>query len=212
MLKGGEKTMRKLIMAGLVLTVTILFSACEANPDSGQKQDGTAASASNTTVDTSVTTGASSLSETIGAAEASEAPDTTSGKTKVVITPPDGWESFESAGILVSYQKGTATFSLKEEPYFRSETLNEVVEEAKDVFNNCFEGLEYRETENISIDVTDAVKLPFTCEVSQMKMKYEIVYFFVDNVVYGITMGDLKDSFEGNAAEFGKILNSIKLK
>lgn len=140
--------------------------------------------------------------------------DSTTGKkeVKVVVSAPDGWEAVESIGFLAHYSKDGASFMVKQEPY-SGDNLDKVVQEAKEIFENSFDNVEYAgEPENITVDGREAEKLIFTCEVSGLQMHFQYVFLFIGTDVYVITLGSSADSYNVFAADFEQFLSSINFK
>lgn len=131
-------------------------------------------------------------------------------ETKILITPPTGWEENTSSVLPVQYMKNTASFMVKKEN-FSGKTLEDVVQEAKGYFEGSFDEVTYiGQPEKISVGGIDAQKIIFTCKVSNMQMKYEYVYLFVGADVYAITFGDLASSFDSLSADYAQILTDIR--
>ncbi len=131
-------------------------------------------------------------------------------EVKISIVPPEGWKPVEGSVLQVHYGNETASFMVKTES-FPVDSLDSVVEEAKDIFTSTFDDVQYiGEPERITIDGKDARKFTFTCEVSSMKMKFEYAYLYVGNEVYAITFGDLADHFDSLISDYEKILSDIK--
>lgn len=131
-------------------------------------------------------------------------------ETKILITPPTGWQPVTGSVLPVQYMKNTASFMVKKEN-FSGKTLEDVVQEAKGYFEKSFEDVKYiGQSEKISIGGIDAQKIMFTCKVSGMQMKYEYVYLFVGDKVYAITLGDMANTFESLSADYEKILKDIR--
>jgi len=132
------------------------------------------------------------------------------GEARISVSPPEGWEASDSSGMLYRYQKGTASFMLKEESHFTAGTLDTVVDRARDIFDGAFENVQYTgEPESIAVGGVDASRFGFTCELGGIIMRYEYVYLIADGHVYAITFCDLGDTFDANTADFDAILRSV---
>lgn len=185
--------MKKLIALCLSLIMTIMLGSCgtkKSSSDSkkpiGEVEDSSNTPAANTT-DTKET----------------------QKEAKIVISPPEGWNQNVGSVLPVHYMKNTASFMVKKEP-FNSENIDDVVKEAKGIFESTFDGVKYAgEVENITVDGIDARKMIFTCKVSSLQMKYEYVYLFVEGSVYAITFGDIENTFDSLCSDYEKILNDI---
>ncbi len=131
---------------------------------------------------------------------------------EISVTVPDGWEPVEGSVLSVQYMKNTASFMAKKEN-FSSKDLDEVVKEAKTIFEKIFDGVEYiGNVETIQVDGKDARKFIFTCEISGLKMEYLYAYTLVDNQIYAITFGDLTTTFDNLSSDYNTILGNIKFK
>jgi hypothetical protein len=129
---------------------------------------------------------------------------------EIITVTPEGWSPVEGSLIPVQYGKNTASYMIKEEG-FRGATLDEVVEEAFTAYKNAFDNVQLvGEVEPITIDGIEARKLTFTCEMSQMEMKFLFVYLFVEGKVYAITFGDLAETFDELSADYETILGQIE--
>jgi hypothetical protein len=131
---------------------------------------------------------------------------------KIEILPPSGWEPVEGSVLPVQYMKSTSSFMVKKED-FQSKAIDDVVSKAKETFESAFGKITYiGEPESIMIDGNDARKIIFTCEVSNMQMKYEYVYLFAGGSVYAITFGGPSDTFDSLSADYDQILTDIRFK
>lgn len=180
--------MNKLIAIGLSLILLVAFSACGTQKSSSENKKNT--------------------NEVQNPGNTSD--KKTQGEVKVVITPPAGWNPVQGSVLPVQYLKNTASFMAKKEN-FTGKNIGDVVKEAKEIYSRSFKDVKYvGEVENITIDGKEAGKIIFTCNISNMQMKYEYVYLFVDEKVYVITFGDLEKTFDSLSADYEKILNDIK--
>ena len=128
----------------------------------------------------------------------------------IAVSPPDGWEPVEGSVLSVQYMKNTASFMVKEEP-FTSSTLDDVVDEASEIYKNTFDDFAVLgDAESITIDNKEAKKLTFTCVVSNITMKFCYVYLFVEGKTYVITFGDFSESFDSLSSDYETILSNIK--
>ena len=150
-------------------------------------------------------------SNTVSSSEApSQTAGSETGEVTIQITPPEGWAPVAGSVLDVQYMKNTASFMVKAES-FASDTLEAVVQEALGIYEGAFDNVEAQgEPEKITVDGRDAMKLVFTCDISNMKMEYEYVYLFAGGSIYVITFGDLTDTFNSLAADYEAILNSIQ--
>ncbi len=179
--------MKKYIVLFVILVMTITQCACET--DNNKNVDKT----SDKIVD--------------------KIPDKTeskSGEVSITTSMPDGWEKNEESVLAVQYSKGTASFMVTDEP-FSSKTLDEVVNDAADIFGNTFDNFtKVGEIESLTIDGKDAKKLTFTCTISSLNMKFMYVYLFAADKVYAITFGDMESSFDTLTEDYNSILSSIR--
>jgi len=183
--------MKKLIALCLSLIMTIMLGSCGTQKSSSdsKKPIGEVEDSSNTPT-----------------ANTTE----TQKEAKIVISPPEGWNPIAGSVLPVQYMKNTASFMVKKEP-FNSENIDDVVKEAKSIFERTFDNVKYAgEVENITVDGIDARKMIFTCKVSNLQMKYEYVYLFVEGSVYAITFGDIENNFDSLCSDYEQILNGIK--
>ena len=180
--------MKNILGIGTLLVAVFLMAGC-----------GPTDKSQGTSTDTSATNDATNTTDT----------QATSGTITAVV--PEGWTKVEGSTIPVQYMKGTASFMAKTE-YFKSTNLDDVVKEALAVFQESFNGVTVTgEAQSIKVDGLDARKFVFTCNVSQIPMKYMYVYAMADGGgVYSITFGDLADTFDSLSADYESILSQIK--
>lgn len=181
--------MKKFIIMVLSLTLVLLLSAC-----------GTQKPTSKTKTPSKE------------AATADNTPVTKKTDIKIGITPPAGWNPVADSVLQVQYMKKTASFMVKKEA-FNSKSIDDVVKEAKEIFNSSFKEVKYiGETDKITVNGTDARKIVFTCNISGFQMKYEYVYLFAGGDIYVITFGDLAETFDSLSADYNQILKNITFK
>ncbi|AGA68814.1 hypothetical protein Desdi_1303 [Desulfitobacterium dichloroeliminans LMG P-21439] len=184
--------MKKLMVLCICLILMAALSACSSQKTPAQDQK-------------SVSQGQSDPS-----AQAASPATAQTAETKILITPPSGWEKVTGSVLPVQYMKNTASFMVKKEN-FSGKTLEAVVQEAKGYFEGSFDNVKYiGQSEKISIGGIDAQKIMFTCMVSKMQMKYEYVYLLEGTDVYAITFGDLASSFDSLSADYEQILSNIR--
>lgn len=128
---------------------------------------------------------------------------------KVIVELPDGWEQVKGSVLEHQYMKNTASFMVKTEN-FTNNTLDDVVNEAIEIYTKIFADFKTQIPEKISIDGKEARKLTFTCTVSNMDMKYFYVYLFAGGKTYVLTFGDLLNSFDSLSEDYEVILDSIQ--
>ena len=132
---------------------------------------------------------------------------------QIEIIPPSGWEPVAGSVLPVQYINNTTSFMVKEESYFQSTTIDDVVVEAKAAFENTFDEVAYiGETESITVDGNDAIKILFTCKISDIQMKYEYVYLLIGGAIYAITFGGPSDTFDTLSADYEQILSDIRFR
>lgn len=192
--------MRKIISVCLGMLVILMLCACNAqNPVlSGQPSTG------------NQTASSEAPTESPADSESPAESDSPQEKVSITVQPPSGWKPVEGTVLPAQYMKNSASFMAKEE-YFSGKTLDEVVDEAKQIFNGAFNAVKYEgDTEAVTIGGKDAVKLLFTCTVSGVQMKYEYVYLFAGGTVWAVTFGDMAGTFDLLADDYQKILESIR--
>lgn len=143
-------------------------------------------------------------------AVSTQQPDVQQKNVEIAIDPPDGWEPVDGSVLPVQYLKSTVSFMVKEEK-FQGKTLDDVIIEAQEAFENAFEDVKYEgDATTVTIDGKDARQMLFTCTISGMKMKYEYVYLFAGGKVYAITFGGPADTFATLSADYAQILKDIR--
>lgn len=132
------------------------------------------------------------------------------GEVTIKVTMPAGWTKNTASVLPVHYQKDTATFMAKEEP-FESDTLDAVVTEAVGYYKDAFDDFSVEgEAEPLTVDEKDARKLVFTSAFGGIKMKFLYVYVFAADNTYVMSFGDLADHFDQLSGDFDSIINTIK--
>lgn len=191
--------MKRFVLISFILFSIILFAACgsqDSAVDSTPPEDAAGSETSENVTETK---------------PVSSEPGTPDGDLKVTVTAPDGWEFRETAGIPINYSKDGASFMIKEEPY-SGNTLDEVVEQAKGIFEGSFDNVQYiGGVQDLTVAGMDAKKFVFTCEVFDIGMKYQNVFFFVDRDVYVITCGSTEEAYDSCAADFERLIESVRL-
>ena len=150
------------------------------------------------------------------ASEISASSGSTSGTTpitsseKLHVTVPDGWNKVEGSVLEHHYMKNTASFMVKKENFYK-DTLDDVITEAKSIFQKTFSDYKDVHMENSKVAGKDARKLVFTCTVSNLSMKYMYVYLFIGSDTYAITFGDQQSTFDNLSADYDTILNAMTI-
>ncbi len=136
--------------------------------------------------------------------------DTIPKTVKPTVTVPEGWEPVEGSVLDFQYAKDTASFIMKTEN-FDSTNLEAVIPEAKAIFEDAFDNVEFiGNTEDLQVDGRDAKKIVFTIEMMGVGMKYMYIYTVADGDVYAITFGDLSSTFDNSTSDYQTILESIR--
>lgn len=183
--------MKTILMLGLSFMLIITASACGTQNAPVEKQKPAEVQASANT-------------------QTNPAPIANKAETQIKITPPSGWNPVAGSVLPVQYQKNTASFMVKKEP-FQGKNLDDVLGEAKKAFEKSFDKVRYDgDAQSLTVDGQDARKIVFTGVVSGMNMKYECVYLFKGKDVYVITFGDLANTFDALSADYKQILADIR--
>ncbi len=131
-------------------------------------------------------------------------------KLELKVTVPEGWEKNEDSVLDVQYQKGTASFIVKVEP-FGTTDLDEVITKAKEIFEDSFDNVKFiGDVKDRKISGFDAKEFEFTTTIYGLDMRYKYAYTVVNNEIYAITLADLDSTFANNSADFDAILKGIK--
>ncbi|NCU27662.1 hypothetical protein EOM86_13255 [Candidatus Nomurabacteria bacterium] len=132
-----------------------------------------------------------------------------SGTEKASVELPEGWTKNEDSVLEHHYMKNTASFMMKAESY-SSDTIEGITDEAVAIFSSSFDGFtEVGERETIQVGGKDALKMTFTCTISNMEMKYTYVFLFVNDKPYTILFGDLATTFGDLSDDYSYILEHI---
>lgn len=184
--------MKKYVLMALLLTMVIVIStACSNEEETDGKTD-------------------DSILETEDVISESKTEDTIDKDGEVKIDLPQGWEKVEGSVLKHQYMKDTASLIIKEETMLNG-NIDEIIEEAKETFESTFDDVTFIEdTKTMLIDSNEARNISFTCKVANIDMKYYIVYTTVNGKTYGITIGDMADSYSENMGDISNIINNIK--
>ena len=151
--------------------------------------------------------------------EPEKKPDTnqnTSNDISITVDLPDGWTKVNKSILEHDYQKGTGSFSIKNEYVLNGKDLEDAVIEAKTYMGNYFESAVFSNTQNLKIDGYDAQSFTFTFTSTAaditLNMKMLGVYTMVNNKCYLISFGGTEDSFDALSDDFQYIIKGIKFK
>lgn len=189
--------MQKKTILLIIMVSAALFMASCANSGAAGSGD-TKSEADVKSDETSITASTASTAAPVAA------------EAKLNVTVPDGWSKVDGSVLEHQYMKNTASFMIKKEN-FNKEKLDDVVTEAKSIFQKSFDNFQEIKTENTTVAGKEAKKLEFTCKVSTFTMKYLYVYFFIGKDTYAITFGDQQSTFDGLSSDYETILNSITI-
>lgn len=181
--------MKRIVLIISIILMIILMVSCKSNniSDTSEKKNETAAATEST----------------------SQTSDTTSSE-KLNVTVPNGWDKVEGSVLEHQYMKNTASFMVKTENFYK-DNLDDVITEAKSIFQKSFTDYKDVTTENIKVAGKEAKKMVFTCNVGSLSMKYMYVYLFVGSDTYAITFGDQQSTFDSLAADYDAILNAMTI-
>ena len=187
------KKMFLLICAAAVLCVLILSGCKSAQSESAVSKNSVSVSSSAN----------SAVSNETGVTEKQK------GNVNITVTMPEGWRKVEGSAVPIQYQNVTRSFIVKEEK-FEASTLDEVVGEAKKIYEASFAKFAVtQDSEVCTVSGLEARKLCFTCEISDMELKYMYVYVFAGGRLYTLTFGDLANSFDQYIADYDTILSGV---
>ncbi len=195
--------LKKIVLLVLCIAMTLSLCSCNSQKDTAA----TTKSAENTTA-----AAAAEATAEASAAQATTAANSPADSDIVIsITPPDGWTPVEGTVLAAQYMKNTASFMVTHEVYFSSTDLDEIVTQAKGMFTDSFDKVEFAgDTETLTVDGNDARRFIFTCEVSGMAMKYQYIYVLVGDNVYSLLFGDLAATYDDISADSEQIIADIK--
>ena len=169
----------------VLLSVLIIFSVCSCSATSDNNSNPTTDQSNQSSISSQVDNISSTSSDTVNGNE-----------VEIIVSLPAGWEKNEDSVLDVHYIKDGVSFMIKTEN-FSGTTLTEVVNEAKDIYDDTFDNVVFSgEAEDITIDGKAAKKLFFSCDVGNYSMKYLYAYLFVNQEIYVITFGGLDSTFD----------------
>ena len=133
---------------------------------------------------------------------------------RITVTLPDGWTKVDGSVLEHQYQKGTASFMIKNEYVLNQKEIDVAVNEAKKHIEQYFDDATCTETQTITVDGIDARSFTFTNTIKAagmvMNMKSQQVYVMIDAKCYLIYFGTPESSFNTLTDDFTEILNGIK--
>jgi len=187
--KGMIINMKKIIsIISLILTIILMASCGDSNISDPSKNK----------------------SETAVASHSESETTSTASSEKLNVIVPDGWNKVEGSVLEHHYMKNTASFMVKKENFYK-DNLDDVITEAKSIFQKTFDDYKDVGTENIKVAGKNAKKLIFTCNVSSISMKYMYVYLFIGGDTYAITFGDRQSTFDSLSSDYHTILNAMTI-
>ena len=202
--------MKKILVLCLASVMAFSVAACQPKDSNVSESTSTAATTKETTEETT------EEETTAATTEATEAETTaaSSAPAEVTITAevPDGWEPVDGSVAILQYLKVTSSFIVTEEKYFKSDKLDEIVIEAKDVFSKTFDNVVYEgDPETITVAGQDARQFVLTCDISDMSFKYRIIYVSAGGRIFSFLFADLAETFDGMTGEYDEILAGIQI-
>lgn len=202
--------MKKVLVLCLASVMALSVAACQPKDSNVSESTSTAATTKETTEETT------EEETTAATTEATEAETTaaSSAPAEVTITAevPDGWEPVDGSVAILQYLKVTSSFIVTEEKYFKSDKLDEIVIEAKDVFSKTFDNVVYEgDPETITVAGQDARQFVLTCDISDMSFKYRIIYVSAGGRIFSFLFADLAETFDGMTGEYDEILAGIQI-
>ena len=202
--------MKKILVLCLASVMAFSVAACQPKDSNVSESTSTAATTKETTEETT------EEETTAATTEATEAETTaaSSAPAEVTITAevPDGWEPVDGSVAILQYLKVTSSFIVTEEKYFKSDKLDEIVIEAKDVFSKTFDNVVYEgDPETITVAGQDARQFVLTCDISDMSFKYRIIYVSSGGRIFSFLFADLAETFDGMTGEYDEILAGIQI-
>ena len=202
--------MKKILVLCLASVMAFSVAACQPKDSNVSESTSTAATTKETTEETT------EEETTAATTEATEAETTAASSAPVEVTitaeVPDGWEPVDGSVAILQYLKVTSSFIVTEEKYFKSDKLDEIVIEAKDVFSKTFDNVVYEgDPETITVAGQDARQFVLTCDISDMSFKYRIIYVSAGGRIFSFLFADLAETFDGMTGEYDEILAGIQI-
>ena len=142
--------------------------------------------------------------------EATPAPAVT--EVTVDVTPPDGWDIMEGAGLLAGYMHNSgATFLVtRDNVPSEIEDYEGYVEFTKEIYSGTFDNIEFGGVENITVDGYTGKKMSYTYEGMGLTLKAVVIYIIIDDYAYTLTYAALTDFFDGLQGDFDQFVNSVR--
>ncbi len=202
--------MKKILVLCLASVMAFSVAACQPKDSNVSESTSTAATTKETSEETT------EEETTAATTEATEAETTAASSAPVEVTitaeVPDGWEPVDGSVAILQYLKVTSSFIVTEEKYFKSDKLDEIVIEAKDVFSKTFDNVVYEgDPETITVAGQDARQFVLTCDISDMSFKYRIIYVSAGGRIFSFLFADLAETFDGMTGEYDEILAGIQI-
>ena len=202
--------MKKILVLCLASVMAFSVAACQPKDSNVSESTSTAATTKETSEETT------EEETTAATTEATEAETTAASSAPVEVTitaeVPDGWEPVDGSVAILQYLKVTSSFIVTEEKYFKSDKLDEIVIEAKDVFSKTFDNVVYEgDPETITVAGQDARQFVLTCDISDMSFKYRIIYVSAGGRIFSFLFADLAETFDGMTGEYDEILAGVQI-
>jgi len=202
--------MKKILVLCLASVMAFSVAACQPKDSNVSESTSTAATTKETSEETT------EEETTAATTEATEAETTAASSAPVEVTitaeVPDGWEPVDGSVAILQYLKVTSSFIVTEEKYFKSDKLDEIVIEAKDVFSKTFDNVVYEgDPETITVAGQEARQFVLTCDISDMSFKYRIIYVSAGGRIFSFLFADLAETFDGMTGEYDEILAGVQI-
>ncbi|HXX64417.1 MAG TPA: hypothetical protein VEO56_11540 [Bacteroidota bacterium] len=129
------------------------------------------------------------------------------------IKAPDGWKKRTTSSAPEHYMKNGVSLMLTiDSAPPEAKTPDGYVEYAKKQLAQTFKNIQFEPVKKLAINGHDARELRYSCELSSIKMKYDVVYIPKESKVYTITAGGMAETFDSMKAEYQAFFNSFNFK
>ena len=135
------------------------------------------------------------------------------GGSDYTIKAPDGWKKRTTSSAPEHYMKNGVSLMLTiDSAPAEAKTPDGYIEYVKKQLAQTFKNIQFEPVKKLTINGNDARELRYSCEVSSMKMKYDVVYIPRQTKVYTITAGGMAETFDSMKADYQAFFNSFNFK
>ena len=127
---------------------------------------------------------------------------------------PNGWMKKDQTAALAQYQKGTGSFIVTVDTMpANANTPDKYIEYVKGKLKNTFKDIVFESVSTGKKETYETRELKYNVSMSGLKLKYDVLYIFVQGKAYTLTAGNMEGSINAEyTSDIKKLFMSFKLK